>query len=791
MRQGDFSRYLAATGRPAFELRDPLTGQLFPGNVIPRSRWNPSSVKAVDRFYPVPNVATANPDVPFANADATRYGAGSNSQLFFRVDQKITDKNTAGFTYSQRPITSIFSEGASYGTLTSTPDGLDIASQIASARQFGWNDTHVISPTIVNEVRIGYYRQPQIFNAKYQKTVGDITDALGIDLGSGADYRKKLRQAPQIYITGYDRIGSVYSDDQRLNQLWQFRDNLSIQRGRHSFKVGYDHRFRMDDRTNASGAAGGQWDFTGRFTGDAFADFILGLPQTTQRFTPSLPRRFQRFNDFGLFVQDAWKAGDRLTLNLGVRFDRMSPQTELQGTYFNFNPKTGALVFPDQKSIGVIHPAFPANFKRETVTEAGFPEGLTEQVVTWSPRFGFAYRLTDQPSTVLRGGYGIFQVWSGWLNNDFALLNTGGPFGLTEAFNNTITNGVPLVTLDRPFPAGLGQVPATISVSATNPKIGLPLTQQWNLTVERQVYRDWAARLSYVGARSTQLGFTSNLNRPAASLIPFTASRLLYPGYLNINYKDKGGNSIYHAMQFGVNHRFSSGLLLESLFQWVNEISDVAETGIDSGFAALPDPYCRRGCESAKGLLDSLDFRANFIYELPLGRGKRWGANLGRAANGFAGGWSLAGLVDIRNGRPETVNFSGIDTSNTNLQGGRADVVPGCNARSGDGKSALYLNIACFAVPQRGTFGNASRSVFRLPGSWDVSGSVYKYFPLYRESVKLRINGVFSNLFNHPTWREVGNNISVPASFGKLLTQGSYGRWAGSRSINLQAQIQW
>ncbi|MBI1790583.1 MAG: hypothetical protein HYR60_23885, partial [Acidobacteria bacterium] len=115
----------------------------------------------------------------------------------------------------------------------------------------------------------------------------------------------------------------------------------------------------------------------------------------------------------------------------------------------------------------------------------------------------------------------------------------------------------------------------------------------------------------------------------------------------------------------------------------------------------------------------------------------------------------------------------------------------GCDMRPSDGKSGPYLNIACFTVPRPGAFGNASTSLFRKPGSWDVSGAVYKYFPLFREDVKLRVNAVFNNLFNHPTWSTVGNNISTPATFGKLTGQGAPGRSAGPRSIVLQAAVQW
>jgi len=176
---------------------------------------------------------------------------------------------------------------------------------------------------------------------------------------------------------------------------------------------------------------------------------------------------------------------------------------------------------------------------------------------------------------------------------------------------------------------------------------------------------------------------------------------------------------------------------------------------------------------------------------MPFGRKKRFGAGANRLLNGIIGNWVTSGIVDIRNGRPYTVVFSGTDTSNTNLQGGRADILPGCNVYGSSGLKEPYINIGCFAVPKNGTFGNASRAAFRKPGSWDVSGSIYKYFPIFRESVKLRINATITNLFNHPTWDDVGNNISVPSTFGKLLSQGATGRNAGPRSMVFQAQLQW
>ncbi|MBI3680652.1 MAG: TonB-dependent receptor, partial [Acidobacteria bacterium] len=786
MRQGDFSAYYAATGRPTRAVTDPFSGQPFPGQAIPLSRFNPTAVKAINNFFPAPNVASANPNVPFNNYNGPIHNASSWSTLFVRLDQKITGHNTAGFDFNQNPLRNTISEP--YPALGSS-------FRIGGSKLYSWRDTHVFSATIVNEVRIGYFNFDNERHGVVGSTLGGVADALGIDLGPDAATRRSYRQAPRIAITGFTygdpgSLGSTYSDDAREQRWAHFRDNLSIQRGRHTFKTGYDHRFKQDSRLPASSAIGGSQTFSGRFSGDAWADFLIGLPEGTGRFSPSLPLFDRRYNELGVYLQDDFKATSRLTLNLGLRFDRISARTDANGAYDSFDLKTGAIVVPDEASIKLVHPAFPANIPKITAAQAGYPSTLINPSVAWTPRFGFAYRLTAKGDAVLRGSYSIFSVDAGISLNNFRIFDAG-PFSLTETFLNTITNGVPLVTLNRPFPNQLGAGPSTISASGANPDLGTPKMQQYTLMLERTLLGKWVAKLGYVGTRNTQAWYVRDLNRPPASLTPYSASRSTYPIYRSVGWTDKGAGSWYNAMQAGLTHRFNSGLELDGLFQWISELNDVQDLAFRTNGNALDNPYCR-SCDKGKStVVDSLDFRANFLYELPVGRGKQFAPSLNRVVNGFAGGWSLSGIVDIRNGRPDSVFFSGRDASNTNLTTGRVDVVPGCNLHPSDGKSGPYLNIACFAIPQPGTFGNASTSLFRKPGSWDVSGAVYKYFPLFREDVKLRVNAVFTNLFNHPTWSTVGNNISTPATFGKLSGQGAPGRSAGPRSIVLQAAVQW
>lgn len=784
MRSGDFSRYLAKT-KPNLQLVNPLTGAPFAGNVIPRSAWNPAAIKAVDTFYPEPNISQVNdPDLPFRNLEYKYNETGTFSQWFWRVDQKITDKNTAGFSYNSRPLIETGQHAGWWGLVPTT--GRYYADR--RAWDYAWHDTHVFSPTIVNEFRVGWYRAHNQLGGT--QPASTVIDALGINLGGDQARRTALDVIPDINITGYDRIGGLYDQTDELYNWWNFRNNLSWTRGGHTLKFGYDHRFKHYDADNVSKAAAGNWNFTGRFTGDAFADFVLGLPEQTVRFTPR-PILLARYNEFGIFVQDDIRASRSLTINVGLRVDRISPRIDASGAFYNFNPGTGAIVVPDDASRGLINPAFPGSIPVETASQAGYPTRLTNPWFAFTPRFGMAWRPGAGSSRVFRLGYGVFATDTGGQGNNFALLQRGGPFALSETFINNVTGGTPFVTLDRPFPSVSGNVPATFNITGVNPGLKTPYMQQWNVSFEQQVGL-WALRASYVGAKSTHLTYTRNINKPAPSLIPFTTDRLLYRGFNNITWFDSGGNSYYHSAQFQFTHRFRHGILVDGLFMWSNEIADLAD-GSGPG-QSIENPY-DRGRERAKAFIDSVDFRANFIYQLPFGRGRKFGADTNRWLNGIIGDWEIAGIIDARNGRPETVIFAGADPSNTGTFGGRASLATtGCDTRPGEGRFDFkpYLNIGCFMAPAPGNFGNLGRDIFRKPGSWDFSGSVYKFFPVgfINETVKLRFSASIGNVFNHPTWNTVGNNISVPASFGQLSGQGAFGRRSGPRSIALQGQFQ-
>ena len=791
MRNGLFQPYFnAVPGKSATQLRNPYTGQPFAGNVIPPSMFNPSAVKALQNYIPTPNASRGDIEVPRENFSGPSFGETSYSVFLLRFDQKITANNTASFTYIQSPFTSSFDDRL---------PGLGNNVLIGRNREFSFSDTHIFSSRIVNELRIAHFRDNNERHSNDGSNVGEVAAKLGMNLGKDAAFRNPYLQTPIIRITpsftnapyvNGQTIGGFYAQDVRRQYRKQFRDNLSIQMGRHAFKMGYDQELLQDARPPANLAIGGDQTFNGAFTGDSFGDFLLGLPQTVSRYTSNFPELDLRSNGVGSYFQDDFRVNQRLSLNLGLRFEHKAPNRESHGASVNFDPRNGAVIFEDAAAIAKLPAAFPASILKETAKEAGYPHYLVYASNSWSPRIGFAYKLSRAHDVVLRGAYDVFQVDAGVGNNFFRLVETG-PFAITETFTNAITNGAPLMTLNNPFPDTVGKVPASINISGRVPDIGIPFMQQYTMSLEAHLFAGWAGTLSYVGSKTTQLYYNRQINRPRASLTPFTSSRFLYKGFNTISYFDKGATASYDAMQARLEHRYSNGLELDGMLQWISEITDEADTGFTAASRAPEDPYCRRCMRAKNPYTDSLALRVISRYELPLGRGKRFASGANRYANAVIGGWAIGSFFDALNGRPEAVYFSGKDPSNTNLRSGFAKVIPGCNVRSGDGFSAPYLNINCFTVPDPGTFGNAGYGTYRSPGMWLVSGSIFKYFSLYEDRAKLRINAVFNNAFNHPIWSGVGNSLGSPASFGRFGGQGNITATAGPRTIVFQAQVLW
>lgn len=814
MREGDLSAYLAKVRPELGELKDPLTGETFAGNIIPRSRWNPVAVNMIDQWLLPPTGSNiGDPDIPKENLQFQGSQRGANKQWIYRFDQSILNKNTFGIMHTQRDFWETCHCGSSGWLGARHPaTGQDHFGNLNDV--FNVFDTHIFTPGLINEFRFGLFRR-DAYN-RTEHTAALLIDSLGIDLGNDAATRKGFNTLPFVSVDTIHTVGTRFgATNDTVNNNYSIRNNLSYRTGIHSWKLGYDHAIRHLSDLRALRAVAGAWTHTGFFTGDPFADFLLGLPTQTGRHTPR-PAVEGRYHEFGMFVQDDVQVSSRLKLNIGIRFDRITPRRDANGAWYNFNPATGALVVPEAGR-GLIAPAFHPDIPIETASEARFPNNLVNSLTKWSPRLGWAYRLNDK--TVLRAGFGMFMHDAGSTNNYFATLLTGGPFALDESFRNTITDGVPLVTTDRPFPtvAVGGSAPATFNIQGVNPQIKEPYLQQWNVTLERQLGRETSFRFSYVGSSAVSLWFSRDINLPPASTIPFTEERLLYPhnpGFDDIIYLDSGGHMRHHEFQWQFTRRMArtpiGGLMFDGIFQWIDEIEDVDDStsfasfygrGIApriGGYAGIEDPYDRNR-DRAKAYLNRSSVRVNFIWELPWGPDQPYLSHLrkGSILSGLLGGWEISGIFDAGTGRPYHQSYSGVDPTNTGRFRGRASMSrAGCNPQI---RPHTYLrprivNIDCYKIPDPGTYGDTPRDATSQLSGWAFDASFYKYFPIrfLHEDIRVRVSATIANVFHHRvSGRDRGLYITDPVRFGIPGHGGRLRHEAGPRNAHFQFQVVW
>jgi hypothetical protein len=362
---------------------------------------------------------------------------------------------------------------------------------------------------------------------------------------------------------------------------------------------------------------------------------------------------------------------------------------------------------------------------------------------------------------VLRGGYGVF-------NDDFTadVFNAlyGGPFSLTESFVNTLSGGAPALTLQRPF-LERGTT-GNVDVTGLSQYLRNAYAQQWNFTVERALFGSTGLRLSYVGAKSTQLVYGRNINQPPASTVPFNNSRRPFPAFRNIILRDNGGNHIYHALSTELERRWSNGLSYQAAWTWAKNLTDVDETGGVEGGTTIENAFNRARERGDARYSPRHRFISTVIWELPFGVGKRFLGQPG-VANAVLGGWQLSGSYIAQTGEFLTPTFAGADPSNTQTVGGVADRIGDGNLPGDQRTIDRWFDASAFAVPANGTFGNSGRGVIVGPGRHVASAALFKSFPI-RERMAFRIQISFTNLFNNANFDAPALNISAPNNVGTI-----------------------
>jgi hypothetical protein len=696
-------------GQFASPIRDPLTAIAFPGNLLPAGRIDPVAMRLL-AFVPLPN--------RFGAVNFITMGTLANDTDVFtgKLDHRFTGKHH----FSARAVLD-FHRGGNPFRGTNLPG----FGSTARTRNQHWGATYtaIISPAQTNEARAGFNRSTFLeTSVNAGKDTAREAGISGVAPGSGLT---------NIVIAGYTSFGDVAAlPSDWTDNTWFASDTFSWVRGRHLLKLGGEiQRAQYFELFGAFTM--GQLAFATAGSGHPFADFLLGYPQQAQRQVGT-NKAYMFSTIAGAFLQDDWRLHPRLSLNLGLRYDISLPPVEKYNRWANFLPELG-------RSIVAGEPGFPRSL-------------LRTDWVSVSPRLGLAWRMDGQGLSVLRIGYGIFFDFDSQFQTYQALGATAHPFTRLELLQ---TSARDRLRLADPFASAAAINPAALSPNGVAYHNTSPYTQNWNVTIARQLSSNTGVEIAYVGAKATHQSAALNVNQtirtPQGNISP-------YPGFSRIIVFTPGVNSNYHAFQGSVRRRIGAGLSFRSAFTWSKAI-DYLSFG-----SAARQPQNARDLAAERGLADfnrTCAWSSDAVYELPFGRGRRFAANWNTPLNLLFGGWQLASIVHAYSGRPFTPTQTG------NNQAGE----PTRPDRLGSGESESPSIDRWFAVEafrrvaaNEFHYGNSGRNILTGPGKLIFDASIGKEFVLDAERQRLIFRAEFFNLLNRANFGDPAAAIDQPTA---------------------------
>lgn len=764
MRMGDFSELLGTglTTTPAAftgcgvvvpvngAIYNPLTCAPFPGNMIPSGQINKAGQNLLNA-YPEPNV----PGTILHNFRAVRRDIRQFNDFDVRLDWNATAKDTAFARYSYGQ--DLFNLTPRLGTLSS---GFGSGDTVNHPRGVAAGEIHQFGSSVVNDFRFGYSRPLYAFINPFNNI--PQAQQLGI---VNANRLPQLGGTPLI--GGFNTEIEFSGDGGPFivpQTSYQYEDTLSWVRGKHSFRFGpsiirRDVDFFISDFRGKGffNIGPGTGDFTGYEVSELLAGFI-------DNYSVSMPNTVDtRSWETGYFGQDDWKISRRLTLNLGLRYDLYTPPYELNNQWSNFDVTTGMLL------------------------RAGINGNSRSLVNTdkkdWAPRIGFAYDLAGDGKTVVRGGYGIFYFLDrGGVGNELsanpdwsgvATLQASSGARVTLSGQGPLNNNNnALATQPLPIPV-VGTVndafPTNTSVIAEFPNNPTSRIQEANLQVGQELGRNTVLNIAWVGTKADHLMTWFNYtNQQLAS------NASLFPGRnLNVTAGGAFGTSHYDGLHLLLNQRMRSGLQGTIAYTWSHATDDSnGAFSINGNSPIFVDSTGRVLLSQNKGNSDTDQrhaFVGSMLYELPFGKGRRWGSGWSSAMDNVLGGWQFNSIVSLGTGTPFDITIDGVRPDITGpLSIGSLHPVNG-----GLGRVWLSAPAGTFVDPPKnasGQFirpGTLGRNHFYGPGygTWDPS--LFKNFSL-TERVKMQFRAEAFNVLNHPQFVNPDSSVNDGTSFGVI-----------------------
>jgi Carboxypeptidase regulatory-like domain len=769
-------------GRFTSEILDPLTGRPFPNNAVPTNRFSRLAQLATAKFFPQPNFASAAGN----NYIRQRSLPLDTKQYTLRGDQQLGRYGTVFGRFTNSDYTNTI-----IGNTTELGDVFFVQ------RTRNWQVSHSlpIGSNLVNQARVGYVGATAIqHGATAPQADIDTLRLTGVFTGLLDDQRSYPAVGFGGVGAGLSGGGSAVNDYQASYQpMWDVSNTTTWIRGNHTLNFGANFR-RWSLQRDLANDFLGQFTFSGFFTGNrtrdnAIADFLLGYYSGASVFQPAgfsvegrtgNPRQFN-FWYLAPYIQDDWKVSSRLTLNLGLRYDfRTIPNesNDRMGWRDLSNPRGGLLV-ADKTLVdkGIVGDGAYYKF-------AGRPNPYDASKKVYAPRLGFAFRPFNDDRTVVRGGFGIFFDSAEGREIDgaadiYPYVSRGNYIQTLGQTNLRTTND-----LFPNFAGGGAATPAanTFLAVSMSPEPRNPYVQQWSLGVQRKITGNTLVDLSYIGTKGTHLLMRRNIaqalpptNPAACAAAPTTGDcpvlrRRPFPNFVTYIDSDWSGNSSYNAFNAKVEHRTSS-FLFTSVYTWSKSIDNKsAAAGIGNDVAGWQGFLNNNDIRRDRGRSEfDVDHRlvTSFVYELPVGRGRKYLGGLNKAADLVLGGWQVNGIVTFQSGFPMTISAQDVgglnDTSGTN----RADIVGNINPSGFKPTIEKWFPTEAFRQPAAGFLGNSGRGILRLPGinNWDTG--LFKNFNI-TEKLNFQFRFESFNAFNHTQW--VGPIRSVAdARFGRVL----------------------
>jgi hypothetical protein len=720
---------------------DPLTGQPFPGRIIPVGRIDPVVKRILDTYVPLPNLPNGRYEAQITRPKDT-------DEILVKVDHNLNSAHriTGSVFYTKGDDT--------VGLIGDLP----WVSRNFNWRQYNYNTnyTWVLSPTKINEFRAAYIRN-------FGGRVNFPAISLG-DLGSRFQIQGPP-SLPQIQVAGRFNMNSAIPGPVAGSNQYQIRNIFSITTARHSLRVGGEailEKMIHDTLLNNYGTFNFNTN-NPRGTRNATVDFLLGLPSTMNQDAPTTKINNSWY--YGLFVQDDFRVHPSLTLNLGVRWDIQTPITDPFDRFLTFVPGVQSRVVPNAP-LGLLFPG-----------DEGIGRGIiSTDLNNFSPRVGFAWDPFADHKTVIRGAAGVF--YGSMSGNQWNASSDGQPFAIRQQFNDVYSISDPYRNLPggvSPFPYGYSPGAARFAFPAAVSGISLdyrsPYAYQFNFAIQRQVTSGSSVTVAYVSNLTHRIPAIVDVNYPMLTASATTgnvnARRPYLPGTLStVGLTKSILNSAYHGLQITADKRFSRNFSLKGYYtfgkglDYINTQNSSQQTATNWNNIALDrgrTRFDRRHSAVISG-----------IWEL------NYFSNAPAVIRAIAGGWSVAAIGTFRSGTPLTVtagsdiNFDGNNNDRPDLVGNpfldpnrpRSAVVDEWFSRAAFSRTTQAVN--SFA-------GTAGRSIVDGPGIKNVDMTIARTFRL-TERFRLQFRGEATNAFNIVNLENPETNANTTATFGRVTT---------------------